>query len=420
MNPRGPLFGSKSNPLSRPVGFKKPTKKDIMTSLSVLRNLTSIALIACCTIGVATTHAQTYTLTDLGVLPNESVSTAAAINRKGDVAGTSGESAFRYTTTDPLMEDIGTPGVSVSRAFGINLSGQVVGDSTFEGSATIHAAIFQNGVARDLAVFGNREAFSRANDINAPGQIVGFYNGRVDGQYSRAFLTDTSSRKKYLTDLGTLGGDYAQATAINDSGFVTGNSEIPGTWAIKPDRPTHAFLWSVDTMMLDLGTLAGDFSYGTGINVNNHVVGYSTISSFDDRVHAFLHNGETMLDLGALSGASQELDHSFALGVNSGDQVVGYSFVPSVEGDAPIDPPVVGPPQQVAFLYSNGLMVDLNTQIGRASKHYRLYSATAINDKGQIAAIAWKNESEAYHAVLLTPNLDIPPSRPNTIGRSMR
>lgn len=393
-----------------------------MTSLSVLRNLTSIALIACCTIGVATTHAQTYTLTDLGVLPDESVSTAAAINRQGDVAGTSGESAFRYTTTNPLMEDIGTPGVSVSRAFGINRSGQVVGDSTFGTSRSgpiSHAAIFENGAARDLAVFQNPEAFSRANDINGSGQAVGFFGGRIDGQNSRAFITNAALQEN-LTDLGTLGGNYAQATAINESGFVTGNSEIPGAWVIRTYRSTHAFLWSVDTIMLDLGTLAGDFSYGTGINVNNHVVGYSTINSIDDRVHAFLHDGETMLDLGALSGASNALDRSFALGVNEVDQVVGYSYVPSNDPGVFHHPPTVSPPQQVAFIYFRGEMIDLNTLIGSAAGRYRLHSATAINDNGQIAAIAFDESSDAFHAVLLTPVQDIPSGRPNTTGRAMR
>ena len=396
--------------------YKKETNN---MNTKLITRLSSIALTACLAIGVS--NAQTYVLTDLGVLPAESVSTAAAINRQGDVAGTSGNSAFLYTTTDPSMEDLGTPGESISRGIGINLSGQVVGDSTFGTNQISHAAIFEKGSARDLAVFENREAFSRANDINAPGQVVGFYNGRLDGEYSRAFITDTLlSQENSLTDMGTLGGMYAQALAINDSGFATGNSEIFGVHTVRAPGITHAFLWSVGTGMADLGTLAGDFSYGTGINVNNHVVGYSTINSFDDRVHAFLHDGETMLDLGSLSGASKALDRSFALGVNQDDQVVGYSYVPSNEAGVFHHPPSPGAPQQVAFIYFRGSMVDLNTMIGSAAKRYRLYAATAINDNGQIAAIAFDEASEAFHAVLLTPSQDLPSSGPESIGRAMR
>ena len=398
-----------------------------MITLSVFRNLTSIALTACCTIGIATAHAETYTLTDLGVLPGESVSASAAINRQGQVVGTSGESAFRYSTaTDSSMENVGTSaetkGGNKSRGFGINSSGVVAGDSTFGASEISHAAIFENGSMRDLAGFGDSESFSRANGINAYGQVVGSFGGRLDSEFSRAFITDTLSQEKrsILIDLGTLGGMYAQAWAINDFGFVTGNSEISGFHTINSSGLTHAFIWSANTQMVDLGTLAGDFSYGTGINANNHVVGYSTISSSDDRVHAFLHNGETMLDLGSLGGASMASDRSFALGVNTADQVVGYSYVPADEEGVLLDPPVAGAPQQVAFLYSNGMMVDLNTLIGSATKRYRLHSATGINDKGQIAAIAFDASCDSFHAVLLSPVLDIGSTKPTTTAGRLR
>ena len=48
-------------------------------------------------------------------------------------------------------------------------------------------------------------------------------------------------------------------------------------------------------------------------------------------------------------------------------------------------------------------MVNLNDLIGEAAKDYRLDSATAINDKGQIVAIAFVHSAGNYHAVLLTP-----------------
>ena len=48
-------------------------------------------------------------------------------------------------------------------------------------------------------------------------------------------------------------------------------------------------------------------------------------------------------------------------------------------------------------------MVNLNDLIGTASKNYRLDSATAINDNGQIVAVAFDKSADAFHAVLLTP-----------------
>jgi probable HAF family extracellular repeat protein len=360
------------------------------------------ALIACLAIGVSSAGAQMYSLTDLGYLPNkkEDVSTAAAVNNSGQVTGTSGGAAFRYT--QEKMEDLGPTPYGFSRGFGIDGSGQVVGDATFDKAGSIsQAALFSNGSVRDLGTLKGSGPFSRANGINAYGQMVGFCSEKLDGEGARAFMVSVPTfgiRSARMIDLGTLGGQYAQAWGISDSGSVTGNSRTKG------DEATHAFLWQKDTGMVDLGTLAGDFSYGTFINANNHVVGYSTIDKENDRVHAFLHNGKEMFDLGSLGGASMQSDRSFALGVNADDQVVGYSYLP---GSDPVvsDGPSY-PPQQVAFVYSKGLkglMVNLNDLIGDMAKDYRLDSATAINDKGQIVAIAFVHSSGNYHAVLLTP-----------------
>jgi hypothetical protein len=103
-----------------------------------------------------------------------------------------------------------------------------------------------------------------------------------------------------------------------------------------------------------------------------------------------------MIDLGSLSGAALDLDYSYALAVNVSDDVVGYTYLPS-DG-----------PWSVAFVYRNGLMVNLNDLIGAASTNYRLDCATGINDKGEIVAIAYDNSAEAYHAVLLTPQFIVP------------
>jgi len=171
---------------------------------------------------------------------------------------------------------------------------------------------------------------------------------------------------------------------------------------------THAFIYRVPTSpysrfnrMIDLGALAGLSSYGMAINSHNHVVGYSTIATNDDRVHAFLHDGGKMIDLGSLGGPGNRWgsDVSVALGVNKFDEVVGYTYLPVV-GEMPI--------QQVAFLWSrtsdgSGQMINLNTLLYRENKDYLLFSATGINDRGQIAASAYYMPTGAVHAVLLTP-----------------
>jgi probable HAF family extracellular repeat protein len=207
-----------------------------------------------------------------------------------------------------------------------------------------------------------------------------------------------------MKDIGTLGGSYAQANAINEAGFITGTAQ---TWAMFVT--THAFIYqapansgpAISGPMRDLGVLGGLSSYGMAINGYNHVAGYSTLQANSERFHAFLHNGKAMIDLGSLGAKGTDTDVSVALGVNKFDQVVGYSYLP--------DLPTVGPIRQsVAFLWrpnaGGGQMINLNTLLGATGRNYRLISATAINDNGQIVANALDTQTGSPRAVLLTPN----------------
>ena len=376
----------------------------------------STALIACFVLGGSNAFAQNaYKVTDLGVLPSKEESVPAAINGQGLVAGTSsantsGEAAFRYNPYNPApMEDIGQSirGV-ISRGFGINSTGMVVGDSAFIDASTAdspirHAALFKNGSLIDLGTV-KKQTFSRANSINDFDQVVGFSGPALDSPKSRAFFWSKSTG---MIDLGTLGGAYAQAFAINDSGSITGNSQLRAT----DSQAIHAFL-SPSPLgtgaigMRDLGTLGGPFSYGMAINAKNHVVGYSTINKVDSRVHAFWFDGTGMKDLGSLAPSSSKLeDQSVALGVNSSDTVVGYTYLPAINANTdPAVQPGTSPVRQVAFVWSQGTMTDLNKLIGTAAETYHLNSAMAINDNGQIVATALSKATGTRRAVLLTPS----------------
>ena len=227
------------------------------------------------------------------------------------MTGTSGmssvdESAFLY---DPkrnkeAMEDLGRNYGGISRGFAINGVGDVVGDSTFGTSEAIsHAALFRNGKIADLGTLKGG-VYSRATGINASGQVVGFSGAKPDdSSTNRAFIWSASTG---MLDIGTLGGASAQAFGINDSGFVTGTAQVADSSRLEI---THAFIYQPISIpgrnmkkMIDLGTLGGNDSYGMAINANNHVVGYSTLNGGLDRVHAFLHDGRKMRDLGSLDG----------------------------------------------------------------------------------------------------------------------
>ena len=58
---------------------------------------------------------------------------------------------------------------------------------------------------------------------------------------SRAFVWTYQTG---MMDIGTLGGSYAQANAINDAGFITGASQTQG---MGPMLTTHAFIYQLPT-----------------------------------------------------------------------------------------------------------------------------------------------------------------------------
>ena len=77
-------------------------------------------------------------------------------------------------------------------------------------------------------------------------------------------------------DLGTLGGDYTMANAVNPAGQVVGWSPI-GSCRRNRCPPLHAFLWENGSMQ-DLGTLPGGTSSSAwGINDLGLVVGDGSI-----------------------------------------------------------------------------------------------------------------------------------------------
>ena len=165
----------------------------------------------------------------------------------------------------------------------------------------------------------------------------------VRGLASPPMFSTTSSTGIPVTDLGTLGGTFSQASGINELGQVVGTS----TTDTEPDAlvRARAFLWTEQGGMIDLGTLGG-VSEGGAINNRGQVVG-SSLNASDTR-HAFFWDRATgMIDLGSLAGP---LGISRATAINEHGQVVGESDV------------VLNNGLRHAFLWTKeGGMIDLGT-----------------------------------------------------------
>jgi probable HAF family extracellular repeat protein len=326
---------------------------------------------------------QSYTVTDLGVFPGGSASSAFGINASGQVVGysetSSGDRAFLYENGQ--MINLGTlPGASSSNAWGsnawdINGPGQVVGYSqTSDSPGPYHAILYQNGQMIDLDT-RPEGSWSEAYGVNDSGQVVGRTFTLDSNQH--AFLYENGQ----MVDLGTFpGGSWSSAHDINGSGQVVGISDTSTSSTYG-----HAFLYE-NGQMIDLGTVPGAPSYtgisysAAGINGSGQVVGsWYDYNSGDE--HAVLYDHGQNVDLGTLPGGS----FSYATRINASGQVVGGSDTSSGEH---------------AFLYENGQMVDLNDRIPSDSG-WVLRAARDINDEGQIVGSGVHNGQ--VRAFLLTP-----------------
>jgi probable HAF family extracellular repeat protein len=307
-----------------------------------------------------------------------------------------------YTVTD-----LGLLGRMDSTARGINAAGEVVGWGGPPRTGPVHAYLYDGSAFTDLGTLGGHT--SGATAINDAGQVVGLAG--VPGGHDHAFLYSDG----VMTDLGTLGAGDSAATGINNAGEVVGGSEFPGGHLGQP----HAFLYR-DGVMTDLGTLGGGQSYAYGINNAGAVVGVAF--NPDNLARPFLYQDGQLMDLGSLGGGG------YALGLNDVGQVVGFSATTTGNhvflwdntngmqdlgtlgsGDSETTAyavnnfgQVVGTSDYRAFLYSDGVMTDLNTLIPPDSDFY-LSTAYGINDAGQIVGLGAGPNLHA-HAFLLTPD----------------
>jgi probable HAF family extracellular repeat protein len=233
-----------------------------------------------------------------------------------------------------------------------------------------------------LPTLGGNNA--QATAINNRGQITGFAeNGTVDSSCS-ANATNTRIQLPVIWEDGkarplrTVGTDKdGVANAINDQGQAVGSS---GNCA----GGLHAVLWDKNGTARDLEP-AGAAAFG--INNQGQIVGL--VPSLDGSTFsAALWQNGAIKNLGTLG------DHAaIASGINDKGQVVGSTLDSNFNFDAH------------AFIYQDGVMTDLSKLFPEESNLFPTM-ANQINDRGQIVGMATvvsgPHEGET-HAFLATP-----------------
>ncbi len=307
-----------------------------------------------------------YEIVDIGILPGSSRSEASAINNNGQVVGhcyLGRQQAFLWENGNLIaLEGLGNT-TKTGFASDINDHGDIVGGSYPPGTSRLNAYLYHDGITENLGTLGGYWSSARA--INNNGEIAGASELRGIN-YKHAF-SYTNGEMKLITEADQLG-YVSDAMGINDNGAIVGLFRHQSA-----GLPYQAFVYQDGVAMPLFGPDGEMLTYAYDINNSGQVVGRA-------------HNGAFIWENGQASylGSSS----SSAKAINEAGHIVGADIFEN-EGNA--------------ALFIDGVIYNLNDLlVPLETGKWILSIASDINDSGQIVGKGI-NPDGLTSAFLLTP-----------------